>query len=237
MFFAVKSRIHARAGILILKQSKNMNISYQKVINWFKSNFKILLILEIACLLIAAVYFVFSPRIYEANFSIVLPKVPTAASDDPHVPKMRLMISPQEFIRPAQDPMSYPEAFVKDCMGEDTNANRKKLINALQLGVKQQGDVIAFTLRLEGYQRTSTCANLWLLKVLKDLTLTQENYLKSAGRDPATTNNVAKPSLLQHIRMSDSYVKPDLYKLMTSAVLAGVFLSFFFSIMRKRYSA
>ena len=55
---------------------------------------------------------------------------------------MRLMISPQEFIRPAQDPMSYPEAFIKDCMGEDTNSNRKKLINALQLGVKQQGDVI-----------------------------------------------------------------------------------------------
>jgi len=214
-----------------------MNISYQAVMDWLKSNFKILLILEITCLLIAAVYFVLSPRIYEANFSIVLPKVPSATSNDSHAPKMRLMISPQEFIRPAQDPMSYPEAFIKDCMGEDTNANRKKLINALQLGVKQQGDVIAFTLRLEGNQRTSTCANLWLIKVLNDLTLTQENYLKAAGLDPANTINVAKPGLLQHIRMSDSYVKPDLYKLMTSAVLAGIFLSFLVSIMRKRYSA
>ena len=214
-----------------------MNISYQAVMDWLKSNFKILVILEIACLLIAAVYFVLSPRIYEANFSIVLPKVPAATSNDSHAPKMRLMISPQEFIRPAQDPMSYPEAFIKDCMGEDTNANRKKLINALQLGVKQQGDVISFTLRLEGNQRTSTCANLWLIKVLNDLTVTQENYLKSAGLDPANTINVAKPGLLQHIRMSDSYVKPDLHKLMTSAVLVGIFLSFFVSIMRKRYSA
>jgi len=205
--------------------------------DWLKSNFKILLILEIACLLIAAVYFVLSPRIYEANFSIVLPKVATAVSSDPKAPKMRLLISPQDFMRPAQDPMTYPEAFIKECMGEDTNANRKKLINALQLGVKQQGDVIAFTLRLEGNQRTSTCANLWLIKVLNDLTITQENYLKAAGLDPASTINVAKPSLLQHIRMSDSYVKPDLYKLMTSAVLAGIFLSFFVSIMRKRYSA
>lgn len=205
--------------------------------DWLKSNFKILLILEIACLLIAAVYFVLSPRIYEANFSIVLPKVPTAVSSDPKAPKMRLLISPQDFMRPAQDPMTYPEAFIKECMGEDTNANRKKLINALQLGVKQQGDVIAFTLRLAGNQRTSTCANLWLIKVLNDLTITQENYLKAAGLDPASTINVAKPGLLQHIRMSDSYVKPDLYKLMPSAVLAGIFLSFFVSIMRKRYSA
>jgi len=214
-----------------------MNISYQAVMDWLKSNFKILVILEIACLLIASVYFVVSPRIYEANFSIVLPKVPAATSNDSHAPKMRLMISPQEFIRPAQDPMSYPEAFIKDCMGEDTNANRKKLINALQLGVKQQGDVIAFTLRLEGNQRTSTCANLWLIKVLNDLTLTQDNYLKSAGLDPANTINVAKPSLLQHIRMSDSYIKPDLYKLMISAILVGIFLSFLVFIMRKRYSA
>lgn len=214
-----------------------MNIRYQAVINWLKSNFKILLILEITCLLFASVYFVLSPRIYEANFSIVLPKVPTAISNDPHAPKMRLMVSPQEFIRPAQDPMSYSEAFIKDCMGEDTNANRKKLIKSLQLGVKQQGDVIAFTLRLEGNQRTATCANLWLIKVLNDLTVTQENYLKSAGLDPANIVNIAKPGLVQHIRMSDSYVKPDLFKLMTSAVLAGMFLSFFISIMRKQYSA
>lgn len=214
-----------------------MNISYQDVMDWFRSNFKILLILELACLLSAVLYFVLSPRIYEANFSIVLPKVPAAISSDPNTPKMRLLISPQEFMRPAQDPMAYSEAFIKECMGEDSNANRKKLINALQLGVKQQGDVIAFTLRLEGNQRTATCANLWLTKVLSDLTATQENYLKSAALDTAATSNVAKPGLLQHIRMSDSYVKPDLVKLMTTAVLAGMFLSFFISIMRKRYRA
>lgn len=205
--------------------------------DWFKDNFKILLILELICLLIAVIYFIFSPRIYEANFSIVLPKVPTATSNDPNAPKMRLLISPQEFIRPAQDPMAYSEAFIKECMGEDTNANRKKLINALQLGVRQQGDVIAFTLRLEGKQRTATCANVWLIKVLNDLTITQENYLKSVGLDSVGTTNIAKPGLLQHIRMSDSYVKPDLVKLITTAVLAGIFLSFFVSIMRKRYSA
>ena len=104
-----------------------MNISYQEVMGWFRSNFKILVILELACLLLAIIYFILSPRIYEANFSIVLPKVPAAISKDSNAPKMRLLISPQEFIRPAQDPMGYPEAFIQECMGEDTNANRKKI--------------------------------------------------------------------------------------------------------------
>ena len=193
--------------------------------------------LEIACLIIAAVYFIFSPRIYEANFSISLPKVPADADNNKFSPKMRLLISPQEFIRPTQDPMGYPETFIKNCMGEDTNANRKKFINALQLGVKQQSDVIVFILRLEGYQRSASCANLLLTKVLNDLNITQDNYLRTVGIDHADTANIAKPSLLQNVRMSDSYVTPDLVKLITTAVLAGIFLAIFLSSIRKRYSA
>lgn len=213
-----------------------MNISYQRVINWSKSNFKLLLILEIACLLSSAAYFAIAPRIYEANFSIGLPKVPTSISNNSQAPKMKLLISPQEFIRPMQDVMGYSDSFVRECMGEDTNANRKKFINALQLGVKQQGDVIAFTLRLEGEKSSAACANLLLTKVLNDLSLTQENYLKAVGLD-STVENVARPSLLQHVRMSDSFVKPDLIKLITTAFFAGIFLTGFFSIMRKRYGA
>ena len=214
-----------------------MNISYQNIIDWFKGNLKILIILEVVCLLIATIYFLTAPRIYEANFSIGLPKVPAAASNNPNAAKMRLMISPQEFIRPTQDPMGYSEDFIKNCMGEDTNANRKKFVNALQLGVKQQGDVVAFTLRLEGNERSAACAKLLLAKVLNNLSVTQENYLKSAGLSQGDEVNIAKPSLIQDMRMSDSYVKPDFIKLFTTALFAGIFLTLFFSVMIRRYRA
>lgn len=214
-----------------------MNISYQKVINWFKGNLKTLIILELACLLVATAYFLTAPRIYEANFSIGLPKVPAAVTNNPSGPQIRLLMSPQEFIRPTQDPMGYPNEFIKNCMGEDTNANRKKFISSLQLGVKQQGDVIAFTLRLEGNERSGVCANLLLTKVLNDLSVTQDNYLKSAGIAISETANIAKPGIIQNVRMSDSYVKPDLIKVLTSAVLSGIFLTVFLSVMRRRYSA
>lgn len=214
-----------------------MNISYQEVIDWFKGNLKTLVILEVLCLLAAAAYFLTAPRIYEANFSIGLPKVPAAVSTNPNASKMRLLMSPQEFIRPTQDPMAYPDDFIKNCMGEDTNVNRKKLINSLQLGVKQHGDVIAFTLRLEGDERSRSCANLLLTKVLNDLSVTQDNYLKSIVITTPEIANIVKPSLIQNIRMSDSYVKPDLIKIFTIAVLAGIILTVFFSVMRRRYSA
>jgi hypothetical protein len=214
-----------------------MKICYQDVINWFSSHFKMLIALEVVCLLAAGAYFVLTPRIYEANFSIGLPKVPVPASTPVGASRLKTLISPQEFIRPTQDPMAYSAQFIEQCMGQDTDANRKKLINALQLGVKQQGDVIAFTLRLEGSQKLLNCANLMMTKVLQDLTITQDNYLKSITLADSDKDNVVPPAMIQVVRISDSYVKPVLSRLLTIGALAGIFLTFFISAMRKKYRA
>jgi hypothetical protein len=214
-----------------------MKICYQDIINWFSSHIKMLIALEVVCLLAAGGYFALAPRIYEANFSIGLPKVPVPGSTQAGAPRLKTLISPQEFIRPTQDPMAYSAQFIEQCMGQDTDVNRKKLINALQLGVKQQGDVIAFTLRLEGSQKLLNCANLMMTKVLQDLTTTQDNYLKSIALTESDQKNVFPPTMIQVVRISDSYVKPVLSKLLTIGALAGIFLTFFISVMRKKYRA
>lgn len=214
-----------------------MKICYQDVIDWFSANFKMLLILEVVCLLATTGYFALAPRIYEANFSIGLPKVPAPISSAPGAPRLKNLISPQEFIRPTQDPMAYSAQFIEKCMGQDTDANRKKFINALQMGVKQQGDVIAFTLRLEGSQKLLNCANALISKVLKDLTVAQDNYLKSIVLTESDQQNIAPPTMVQVVRLSDSYVKPDLSKLLTIGFLGGFFLTLLISLMRKKYRA
>ena len=214
-----------------------MNISYPAVMDWFRSNFKLLILLEAVCIMTAGVYFLLAPRIYEANFAISLPKVLASPGANTNQPKHRLLMSPQEFIRPTQDPMAYSDEFIKNCMGQDSNENRKKLINALQLGVKQQGDVIAFTLRLEGSERSANCANLMLTRSFDDLTVNQDRYLQanpSIANDPT---NFIKPALVQSIRISDSYIKPDLSRLLSMAIITGIFLSIFISILRKQYRA
>ena len=219
-----------------------MNISYQKVISWFKDNLKSLIVIELICLLIAGVYFLIAPRIYEAVFSISLPKVLVAPGANSSPNPFRLLISPQEFIRPTQNPMLYTPAFIQSCMGEDSNANRKQLINALQLGVQQQGDVVAFTLRLEGREKVQECAHLFLTKVLSDLTAMQADHVKNSSlyngkRDNGNGQYFLVPQVIQEIRLSDSYVKPNLVKLLTMALLAGIGLTVVLAVMRKRYRA
>jgi hypothetical protein len=193
--------------------------------------------LEAVCITTAALYFLLAPRIYETNFAISLPKVLASPSANANQPMHRLLMSPQEFIRPTQDPMAYSDEFIKNCMGQDSNVNRKKLINALQLGVKQQGDVIAFTLRLEGSERSANCANLMLLRSFDYLTVNQDRYLEA---NPSTANdpmNFIRPAVVQSIRVSDSYIKPDLGRLLSMAIIAGIFLSIAISILRKQYRA
>lgn len=214
-----------------------MTISYRAVINWFKGNFKLLIALEVICLLAAGVYFAFAPRVYEASFSISLPKVANSVPANPNLPKLRLMISPQEFIRPTQDPMAYSEEFIKNCMGEDTNASRKEFINSLQLGVKQQGDVIAFTLRLKGSARAAHCANILMPRVLEGLVVSQDRYLESAQIATSDPTNFSRPAVVQAIRLSDSYIKPDLNRLLMMAIIAGIGFAIFISFMKNKYRA
>jgi capsular polysaccharide biosynthesis protein len=219
-----------------------MNINYQKVTSWFKDNLKSLIIIELICLLIAGVYFFITPRIYEAVFSISLPKVLSAPTVNAYPGPLRLLISPQEFIRPTQNPMLYTPAFIQNCMGEDTNTNRKQLISALQLGVQQRGDVVAFTLRLEGRKKTQECAHLLLTKVLNDLTAMQANYVKSSTfydgkRESGNGQYLSVPQIVQEVRLSDSFIKPNLVKLIATALLAGIGLTVVLAVMRKRYRA
>lgn len=214
-----------------------MFISYQNVINWIKTNLRLLLLLEACSILMACLYFMIAPRIYEASFSVGLPKVPLSQAEGAGVPKMRLLISPQEFIRPTQNPMSYSGEFIKNCMGEDTNANRKDFINALQLGVKQQGDVIAFTLRLKGSDQVIQCANSLLTNVLIELVNTQDKYLRSANIALEEKHLYVRPSEVLSVRVSDSYVKPNLRRLLLMALVVAIFLTIFISLMKQKYRA
>ena len=52
-----------------------MNISYRDITSWYSSNWKMLILIELVCVLATTVYLVLTPRIYEADFSIQMPKV------------------------------------------------------------------------------------------------------------------------------------------------------------------
>lgn len=215
-----------------------MNISYRSLIDWLKQNWKVLVLTEIACLLLAGLYFASAPKIYEADFAMRVPKVQKPLPADPSKSQWQLLISGLDYMRGMQNPVGYSPEFIKSCYGEDSNAKRKEFINTTQMGLLNNGDTVQFALRQEGRDQVMHCAHMLLAVVTSDLNAIfnrRMSEINAAGVNPAII--FEPPTMVQPIRVSDSYIRPKLEKVLLSAILAGLFLPIFGVSLRNKYRA
>lgn len=221
----------------VVKLEDTMKISYSSVITWLSRNWRVLAVCEILCLIIASTYLALAPRIYEANFSVRLPKMQLASSVDPSRLEWKLMLSGLEYMRGIQNPMTFSNVFIRECMGEDSNANRRKFINSTQIGLFNNADVLNFSLRIEGRENVIRCATLLQARVLDDL---NGAYDIQVLKDKNSLNPVLayeKPIVLAAIRESDSYIQPRITKVISAALITGIFLALFATSLRAKYRA
>ena len=219
-----------------------MNISYRSITGWLSGNWKMLVLIELICLLTITLYVVLTPRIYEADFSIQMPKVQKISTTIGAKNEWTMMISGLDYMRGWQNPLRYPNEFITNCMGSDTNQNRKKFVNANQMRLQNHGDVIQFSLKLEGLETTNRCANLLLHLVWNDVNQTFDNELRRESQTPNPSSlfsaiNYAKPALVDLIRMSDSFIKPEIGKNILLAIILGLFITVFVARLKVKYRA
>ena len=127
-------------------------------------------------------------------------------------------------------------------MGEDSNSNRKLLVNALRIELIQGGERIGIALRLNGKDKTKKCANLILNTSITNLNETLNVVVNSLlinddiQKTPElNVNFIQKAAIAIPVRMSDSYVKPDLLKLLLLGVVTGLFAAFFYIQLKAKY--
>ena len=219
-----------------------MNISYRSITGWLSGNWKMLVLIELICLLTITLYLVLTPRIYEADFSIQMPKVQKISTTNGAKNEWTMMISGLDYMRGWQNPLRYPNEFITNCMGSDTNQNRKKFVNSNQMRLQNHGDVIQFSLKLEGLETTNRCANLLLHLVWNDVNQTFDNELRRESQTPNPSSlfsaiNYAKPALVDLIRMSDSFIKPEIGKNILLAFILGLFITVFVARLKVKYRA
>jgi hypothetical protein len=219
-----------------------MNISYGSITGWLSGNWKRLVLIELICLLAITLYLVLTPRFYEADFSIQMPKVQKIGAINGAKNEWTMMISGLDYMRGWQNPLRFPNEFIINCMGSDTNQNRKKFVNANQMRLQNHGDVIQFSLKLEGLETTNRCANLLLNLVWNDLNQTFDNEVQRESKTPNISSvfiaiNYAKPALVDLIRMSDSFIKPEIGKNIFLAIILGLFVTVFVARLKVKYRA
>ena len=214
-----------------------MNLSYHLVVTWIKQSWKTLVLSEIICLALAGLYLVISPRIYEADFSVRLPKMQVSSPGDPAKLEWKLMLSGLEFMRGMQNPLTFSNTFIQECMGEDSNANRKKFINSTQLRLLNHADVIHFSLRIEGRENVIRCANLLQVRVLDDLNGVYESQAQKNKENLSTVIAYEKASPTDSLRISDSYIQPQVSKVIYAALILGIFMAIYAVSLKAKYRA
>lgn len=214
-----------------------MRISYHSVTFWLSRNWKVLVASELLCLALAGVYVGLAPRIYEANFSVRLPKMQMVSPLDSSKLEWRLMLSGLEFMRGMQNPLTFSNAFIQECLGEDSNANRRKFINSTQIGLLNHADVIRFSLRIEGRENVIRCANLLQARVLEDLNGVYETQMLKNKENANTVIVYEKASPTDSLRVSDSYIQPQIAKVIYAALIIGIFMAIFSVSLRAKYRA
>lgn len=214
-----------------------MKISYPLFIAWTTRNWKVLVVTEVICLLLVAIYLALAPRIYEANFSVRLPKMQITSPADPLRQDWKLLLSGLEYMRGMQNPMTFSNAFIQDCMGEDSNTNRRKFVNSSQISLLNNADVLNFSLKIEGRENAIRCASLLQVRVLDDLNGAYDAQLLKDKSSPSPAIAYEKPILSAAIRESDGYIQPRINKVISIALIAGIFLALFVVSLRAKYRA
>lgn len=211
-----------------------MRISYQIICDFWSQNKKLLIICQVISLLLAAIYLTVTPKTYEAYFQVRTARI---LVDD----RWSALKWARYTRRDLMSPQNYPSTLVKDCMGNDGNAIRRSLVNAIQVDIiDDSGGVMGVLVRLVGIEQSKKCANLLaqsivqisdnaLLKRLTDEGYIAPNMLKGK------INNYEKSIINSEVRMSDSYIRPQGLQVFLVSVLMGLVAAFSAGALRKRY--
>ena len=211
-----------------------MRISYQIICDFWSQNKKLLIIWQLVFLLSAAVYLVMIPKTYEAYFHVQTAKI--LVNDKWDALKWarytrRNLMSPQGFT---------PE-LARVCVGSDSNAARRSLVNAMQIDIlNDSGGVLAISVRLVGADHAKECANLLAKNIvdISDAALTHrllEEGFTPTNLQKGKINNYERAMITSQPRMSDSYVRPQIAQTMLGAFLMGLISVIAYAILKRRY--
>jgi hypothetical protein len=108
----------------------------------------------------------------------------------------------------------------------------------MQLGLQNHGDIVLFSLRIDGRENVIRCANLLQERILSDLSdIYDVQIQKNQSSSSAAIPIFEKAAVVNSLRVSDSFIKPQIDKSIYAALFAGLFLAIFAVSLKAKYRA
>jgi len=185
-----------------------------------------------------------TPERYEASFVVKMP-VSNAVNQNNQIldKEIQFVPNPLEIKKLFLRPEAFTTQTVQSCGFEDSNQNRKSLVNSFTSEVSEYGSGILVVIRLPGKDRVSLCANALMADAI-----TFANAEKNRAIAFIRRFNGANAWMVDHdayapyaVRISAASVSPNSWKVimgsMCLSLVFGVWLSITIGQLKRRFSS
>ena len=201
-------------------------LTFSKLIDWALARRKSLLALAFGGFITGITALSFSPEKYEASFIVKVPIINSVDKENRILPNaIQFVPDPVELKKLFLRPEAFSSQTLRACGFNDSNADRKELVQSVFSGVTEYGSATLVVVKLPGKDRVSNCANALMSSatIFLDQEKNQKlDFLKQFNpNQPWLVNQNAR--IAYDLRISDKPVSPNAIKLVLGIAL-GIFL-------------
>lgn len=208
-------------------------VTFSQLIQALRQNYRTLVLFSVLGLLVSSSYSLLAPKIYEGFVYIALPQT-NQVTDDGQVKDKIAVPSMLNARRILLNPSTITPGMLKACGMEDSNANRKKMVNSIYATDVDGGERnLLVRVRVPGKDLAKKCVDGIAQELLVLTNSIKDNYVQHHASQSAIRVSSVDALIYRASRTSDSYVLPRSFLTITAGTLLG-FLCGLFAIWVRR---
>lgn len=211
-------------------------VTFPHLIQALRQNYRTLLLFSVLGLLVGVVYSLLAPKIYEGFVYIALPQANQVA-DGGQVKDKIAVPSMLNARRILLNPSTITPGMLKACGMEDSNADRKKLVNSVYATDVDGGERnLLVRVRVPGKDLALQCVDGVAQELLSVANTVKNNYVQHYAVQSAVRLSSVDAVIYRESRTSDSYVLPRPILTMTAGTLLGCLFGLFLIWVRRLFT-
>lgn len=211
-------------------------VMFSHLIQALRQNYRTLLLFSVLGLLVGVVYSLLAPKMYEGFVYIALPQTNQVA-DGGQVRDKIAVPSMLNARRILLNPGTITPGMLKACGMEDSNADRKKLVNSVYATDVDGGERnLLVRVRVPGKDLALKCVDGIAQELLSLANTIKNNYVQHHAEQSAVRLSSTDAVIYRESRTSDSYVLPRPILTMIAGALLGCLFGLFLIWVRRLFT-
>jgi len=209
--------------------------TFPQLIQALRQNYRTLVLFSVLGLLVSTSYSLFAPKIYEGFVYIALPQT-NQVTNDGQVKEKIAVPSMLNARRILLNPNTITPGMLKACGMEDSNEDRKRLVNRVYATDVDGGERnLLVRVRVPGKDLAQQCVDGVAQEMLSVANTIKNNYVQHHALQSAVRLTSVDAVIYRASRTSDNYILPRPFLTVTAGTLLGFLFGLFVIWLRRLF--